>query len=62
MNINIFMNFLNHISRILCEKKSWEETHIKDKDSFQMISISEDCDGVEHCGWGEKMYGEDAQF
>lgn len=52
MNINIpvFMNFLNHISRILCEKKLWEETHIKDKDSFQMISISEDRDGVEHCG------------
>lgn len=56
------MNFLNHISRILCEKKSWEETHVKDKDSFQMISISEHRDGVEHCGWGEKMYGEDAQF
>lgn len=52
------MNFLNHISRILCEKKLGEETRVKDKDSFQMISISQDRDS----GWGEKMYHEDVQF
>lgn len=41
------MNFLNHISRILCEKKLGEETRVKDKDSFQMISISQDRNGVD---------------